>query len=155
MSRRALAVGAALALAAGGALIAIAVTSGDDGTAAPSSSLAWRALRPAPLERTEVAAARVGRFIYVVGGFAERGATTAAVERYDIERNSWRRSRSMPLALDHPAAVAYRGRVYVLGGYRGPGLSNDVATLLRYDPRRNAGRGCRALPRDVRRSRSA
>ena len=37
-----------------------------------------------PLERTEVAAARIGRSIYVVGGFEPGDAGTNAVERYDI-----------------------------------------------------------------------
>ena len=47
----------------------------------------WRALAPATLERTEVAAARIGRYVYVVGGFEKRsGATTGALERYDIRR---------------------------------------------------------------------
>ena len=84
---------------------------------------------PAQLSRTEVAAARVGRFVYVVGGFEQRsGATTAAVERYDIVRDRWRRVRSMPVGLNHPAAAAYRGNVYVLGGYTGRGdLRGEVS----------------------------
>ena len=99
----------------------------------------WKALRPALLSRTEVAAARVGRFVYVVGGFERAsGATTAAVERYDIERNRWRRVRSMPVGLNHPAAASHRGRVYVVGGYTGRGdLRGEVSSLLRYDPRRD------------------
>ena len=41
-------------------------------TASPAATGAWRSLAPATLERTEVAAARVGRFVYVMGGFEER-----------------------------------------------------------------------------------
>ena len=91
----------------------------------------WRALAPATLARTEVAAARVGRYVYVMGGFEQStGATTAATERYDIERNRWRRVSAMPVALNHAAAASYKGRVYVLGGYRGRrALSAEVATL--------------------------
>ncbi len=102
-----LAIGAALVLAAGGAAVVLA--------AGPSTGDArtdrWTALAPAPLERTEVAAARIGRSIYVVGGFEERsGATSAAVERYDIRRNRWSRVRAMPIAVNHATAVAHRGR---------------------------------------------
>jgi N-acetylneuraminic acid mutarotase len=96
----------------------------------------WSALRGAPLERTEVAAARIGRFVYVVGGFEEAsGGTVAAVERYDIRQGSWRRVAPMPVGLNHPTAVAYRGRLYVHGGYEGAaGLTEPSAALLRYDP---------------------
>ena len=63
----------------------------------------WRSLKPSPLKRTEVAAARVEDRIYVVGGFVSAGHTTAAVERYDIARDRWARARSMPVALNHAA----------------------------------------------------
>ncbi len=99
----------------------------------------WGALRDAPLERTEVAAARVGRFVYVVGGFeSSNGATSAAVERYDLRADRWRGMRDMPLALNHPTAVAYRGRVYVHGGYSAAGgLADPTNALLRFDLERN------------------
>jgi N-acetylneuraminic acid mutarotase len=105
----------------------------------------WTPLRAAQLERTEVAAARIGRFIYVVGGFERAsGGTVASVERYDIRRNRWRRERDMPVGLNHPTAVAYRGRLYVHGGYRGEaGLTAPTGILLRYNP---AGRRWRRLP---------
>jgi N-acetylneuraminic acid mutarotase len=110
-----------------------------DGTARTDR---WGSLRGAPLERTEVAAARVGRFVYVVGGFeSSTAATTAAVEHYDLERDRWRRMRDMPVALNHPTAVAYDGRVYVHGGYESAtGLGQPTTTLLRYDPRRDRWR---------------
>ena len=118
------------------ALAAAAGCGGDDGAARGSG---WKELAPAPLARTEVAAARVGRHIYVIGGFErDSGATTAAIERYDIESGRWVRVPDMPVALNHAAAAAYRGDVYVLGGYRGErDLSREVATLYRYDPDRS------------------
>jgi N-acetylneuraminic acid mutarotase len=148
--RRALAIFvAAAAVAAAVAALAI----GEDGDETPgraleSASGRWLPLAAAGLERTEVAAARVGRHIFVVGGFEERsGATTAAVERYDIRRDSWRRVASMPLGLNHPTAVAHRGRVYVHGGYRGRrNLSSATAALLEYDPRRDRWRRLPAAP---------
>ena len=99
----------------------------------------WRPLAPAGLERTEVAAARIGRSIYVVGGFEKRsGLTTAALERYDIRANRWQRLRSMPAGLNHPTAAAYRGKFYVHGGYSGRrDLSSATARLFVYNPGTN------------------
>ena len=123
--------------AAAAAIVLADSDGGRDGEPAASATGRWTALRPSLLARTEVAAARVGRFVYVVGGFERRsGRSTAAVERYDLRRDRWRRVRSMPVALNHPAAAAYRGDVYVLGGYTGRGdLRGEVASLYRYDPR--------------------
>jgi N-acetylneuraminic acid mutarotase len=92
-------------------------------------------LRPATLARTEVAAGRIGRFVYVVGGFVPGPATTAAVERYDIMRDRWSRVSSMPVALNHPAAFADRGALYVLGGYTAHGATaGETDAFMRYDP---------------------
>ena len=135
--RRALA--AMLGLAAvGAAAVALASDRGDDGAAAARFDR-WVPLRSAPMARTEVAAARVGGSIYVVGGFVRAAnATTAAVERYDIARNRWTRVRDMPVGLNHPAAVAYAGSLYVLGGYTADAtLAGETDAFLRYDPARN------------------
>ena len=131
-----LVLGAAVALL-GGAAVALAA-----GAAGPEDARRdrWTALRPAPLERTEVAAARIGRSIYVVGGFERRsGQTVAAVERYDIRRNRWSRLPPMPLALNHTTAAAHDGRLYVHGGYRA-GLALPTGALLSYDPGRRRWR---------------
>ena len=109
----------------------------------------WLPLASSGLARSEVAAARIGRAIYVVGGFESRsgGNTTAAVERYDIRRDRWRRVRSMPLGLNHPAAAAYRGRLYVSGGYAAEsGLAEPSRVLLEYDPERDRWRRLRSAP---------
>ncbi|MDQ3719204.1 MAG: galactose oxidase [Actinomycetota bacterium] len=99
----------------------------------------WKALKGAPSARTEVAAARIGRSIYVVGGFERSsGATVGTLERYDIRRNRWRRLRSLPVAVNHPTAISYRGRLYVHGGYRARrSLGSATARLWAYSPRRN------------------
>jgi N-acetylneuraminic acid mutarotase len=137
-----LAIGAAVALAVGGAAVVLAA-GGDPGGARADR---WTALTPAALARTEVAAARIGRSIYVVGGFErDSGTTSAAVERYDIRRGRWSRERSMPVALNHPTAVAHRGHLYVHGGYTGRNdLSAPTGALLRYDP--GLGRWRRLAP---------
>jgi N-acetylneuraminic acid mutarotase len=113
-----------------------------------ASTTRWKPLSPATLERTEVAAARVGRFIYVMGGFEQSsGATVPATERYDIRADRWRRVADMPVGLNHAAAVAYRGDVYVIGGYKGRNsLDDEVATLYRYQPKRNRWTQLRSAP---------
>ena len=132
-----------MALLCAAAAVALAASAGDS-----ARSDRWTALAPAGLERTEVAAARIGRAIYVVGGFERRsGATTAAVERYDIRRDRWSRVRPMPLALNHPTAAAHRGRLYVHGGYRGvDDLSRPTGALLEYHPGRRRWRRLPAAP---------
>jgi N-acetylneuraminic acid mutarotase len=132
-------VGIAAVVAA--ACAALAACGGDAQPANPSHPAAatsqWKALHPALLERTEVAAARIGRFVYVVGGFSRPGGgTTSAVERYDIDRDAWKRVRSMPVGLNHTVAVAYAGDLYVMGGYASAtGLQGEVRTLYRYRPK--------------------
>ena len=60
----------------------------------------WTPLAAAQLERTEVAAARIGRFVYVVGGFERSsGQTVPSVERYDIRRDRWARLPDMPVEI--------------------------------------------------------
>lgn len=115
------------------AVAALIVCAGCGTTAATARTDRWEALAPSTVQRTEVAAARIGGAVYVVGGFVPpRGATTALVERYDIVRNRWSRARPMPIALNHAAAASWRGDLYVLGGYRADGRESDA--LLRYDP---------------------
>ena len=118
---------------------ALAACGGRGSEPAPAATTKWRALAPATLERTEVAAARVGRFVYVMGGFEKSSnATVAVTERYDIRHDRWRRVAAVPVGLNHAATVAYRGNVFVVGGYRGRNsLDDEVATLYRYQPKRN------------------
>jgi len=120
-------------------MLAVGCGGADRAPSAPE----WRSLAPATLARTEVAAARVWRFIYVIGGFerATGAASTAEVERYDVERDRWTRVAAMPVALNHAAATAYRCDVYVVGGYRGDrSVAPEIRTLYRYDPERDRWR---------------
>jgi N-acetylneuraminic acid mutarotase len=139
-----LAMGGAVALVTGGTAVVLAAGGGSDSARADR----WTALPPAQLARTEVAAARIGRSIYVVGGFERASnATTAAMERYDLRRNRWSRVRPMPLALNHPTAVTYRGDLYVHGGYTGASdLTAPTGALLRYDPERRRWRRLPSSP---------
>lgn len=116
-----------------GAALAAGGCGADAGAAAQER---WRALRDATVARTEVAAARAGGAVYVVGGFAApSGATTNVVERYDLARDRWARVAPIPVAVNHAAAVAHRGDLYVVGGYTATdGLAGETAALWRYQP---------------------
>ena len=69
---------------------------------ARASSRRWKALAPAPLSRTEVAAAMVGDAVYVVGGFdARTAASTRKVERLDLCTGRWSLVHPMSAPLNH------------------------------------------------------
>jgi hypothetical protein len=90
---------------------------------------AWRRLAPLPSERTEVAAAAVGRRIWVLGGYAPDGATLARAEVYDTATDTWSRGPDLPVAVNHAMAATLDGVLYVAGGNDGRGPSDQVARL--------------------------
>jgi N-acetylneuraminic acid mutarotase len=129
------ALAALVAAAAGGILF---VADGDEANGGPEATTAagWSSLQSSPLSRTEVGAARIDSFIYVVGGFlAPNGDTTDKVARYDIVNDRWEQVAPMPVGVNHPAIAALGGKLYVHGGYRADGgLADETDALQRYDP---------------------
>src|SRR5690349_25127086 len=112
------------------------------GTQATVDRGSWRTAAPAPMKRTEVAAAAVGGKIYVVGGFEEPAlgnvlnfAITTAMEEYDPATDKWTTKAPMPVGLHHVGIGVAGGRLYVVGGYKQSGLSvwGPVATVYMYD----------------------
>jgi N-acetylneuraminic acid mutarotase len=132
-------IASAVGALAAAAIVAAATSSNgaDDDPGAGAAATAWRTLAPSPLERTEVAAARIRRHVYVVGGFDRAtGATTNAIARYDIKRDSWRLVEPPPIAVNHATAASARGKLYVHGGYTDErGLGGATAQLHVYRPR--------------------
>lgn len=115
-------------------------------TAASPGQGVWKTMAPAPLKRTEVAAAAVNGKIYVIGGFSEPSlsnlttlAITNAVEEYDPATDTWSARASLPIGLHHTGIAALGGRIYVAGGFTKSLLSvwSPVATLYRFDPEGN------------------
>lgn len=103
----------------------------------------WRTLPPSPLARTEVSGARVGRSMYVLGGYGSGALPSAAVERYRVRKRTWEQVRPLPRPLNHAGAEAWRGDLYVVGGYTGTpfslgigtfGIADATTAFLRYDP---------------------
>jgi N-acetylneuraminic acid mutarotase len=124
-----------LLAAAGAATVALLAGGGEaDGVRAGSGR--WVSLPSSPLSRTEVGAARLGRFVYVVGGFLPpEGTTTDQVARYDTETRAWGLAAPMPIGVNHPALAASGGHLYVYGGFAGAvGLQGETDALQRYDP---------------------
>ncbi|HEX2086695.1 MAG TPA: kelch repeat-containing protein, partial [Solirubrobacteraceae bacterium] len=135
-------------LVAAAALLAACGSAGEDRRAPEPAAARWTTEPRATIARTEVAAARVGRFVFVVGGFAAPdGATTDVVERYDLVRRRWRRVAPLPVPLNHAAAASDGRRLYVVGGYAArSSLDDEVATLYRYDPERDRWSRLRSSP---------
>jgi hypothetical protein len=98
-------------------------------TPSEGGGAAWRRLAPVPTERTEVAAAAVGRRIWVLGGYAPDGKTVATAEVYDTATDTWSRGPDLPVAVNHAMAATLDGVLYVAGGNDGRGPSDQVARL--------------------------
>src|SRR5215212_4098584 len=98
-------------------------------TPSEGGGAAWRRLAPAPSERTEVAAAAVGRRIWVLGGYATDGKTLATAEIYDTATDTWSRGPDLPVAVNHAMAATLEGVLYVAGGNDGRRPSDQVARL--------------------------
>jgi hypothetical protein len=126
---------AALLAIAGAAAVTLIVTN-DDADGGRATAGRWASLQPSPLSRSEVGAARIGRFVYVVGGFiSPDGATTNRVARYDARSGTWSEAAPMPIAVNHPAVAASGGRLFSYGGYTDPAsLSGETDALQAYDP---------------------
>ena len=133
-SRWRLALAALLAVSGAAAVALLAADEDADGVRATAGR--WTSLQSSPLTRTEVGAARVGRFIYVVGGFLPPdGAISNQVARYDTKAGTWSLAAPMPVAVNHPAVTASGGRLFAYGGYTDAGaLSGETDALQRYDP---------------------
>ena len=130
---------AAAAAAAAITAAIVIISDGDEANGVASARPgAWTSLPSSPLDRSEVGAARIGRFIYVAGGsLAPDVASSNQVARYDTEAGTWSLVAPMPVGVNHPAVAAgagrCRGALYVYGGYASSG--GEVDALQRYDPR--------------------
>jgi hypothetical protein len=77
----------------------------------------WGSATPLPVARTEVAAARVGGEIVVVGGFFADGRSTGRVDAYSPATGRWRRLPDLPARVNHAMVAASHRHLYVVGGY--------------------------------------
>ena len=98
--------------------------------AAHAATPAWQRGEPLPLPRTEVAAARSGTELVVVGGYVPWGDTSAQADAYTPATQRWRRLPDLPVAVNHAMAATWRGKAIVVGGYVARSAPSDRAFVL-------------------------
>jgi hypothetical protein len=91
---------------------------------------AWKSGEALPVPRTEVAAARHGAEIVVVGGYLPWGDSSAQADAYAPAARRWRRLRDLPVAVNHAMAATWRGKTIVVGGYVGRNRPSNRAFVL-------------------------
>ena len=130
-------------------------TGGAVGQVTASASSGWSALPSSPLSRTEVAAARIGGKVYVVGGFIPPGAPPSSVAVYEIKTGRWTIGPDMPILVNHAMVAAYKGKLYAYGGYDLDSHPLDALQRARRQIEReetgDLGRRLLALVKDLRR----
>jgi Kelch motif len=99
------------------ALALVLLVSGPTAGASLRTSAGWRSAKPLPQARTEVASARLGDEIVVIGGFLADGNSTGRVDAYSPRTGRWRRLPDLPAKVNHAMAASARARLYVVGGY--------------------------------------
>jgi N-acetylneuraminic acid mutarotase len=93
----------------------------------------WQRHAQLPLPRTEVAAARHGDEIVVVGGYVPWGDTSAQADAFSPSANSWRRLPDLPQPVNHATAATWGGRIVVAGGYVARQQPSDRVFVLEND----------------------
>jgi hypothetical protein len=114
-----------------GVLLNLASAAGS--LAQATSDQVWTLGAPMPTPRSELAAAALRGRVYVAGGIAQFGTTTA-FEVYDPALGAWEELPALPEAVHHLAAAATGTRVYVTGGYTDLGFSAMSRHAFAYDP---------------------
>jgi Kelch motif len=116
-------------------------------------------VRAAPTRKLEPSAAVVDGRLYVFGGFVttprpREFPVEPRVDVYDPARDAWARVADLPRKITHANAVVAEGggarpEVWMVGGFEGDEPGRAVASVLIYDPRRDAWRDGPPLPTPV------
>ena len=90
----------------------------------------WQELAPLPTGRYGLAAASLVDEIYIVGGLASNGSSTALPPlEYDAQNNTWLQFEPPPAALvAFPALLASGNQLHLIGGQTASGLTNAHLT---------------------------
>jgi N-acetylneuraminic acid mutarotase len=97
----------------------------------------WQKLAPMPTARSNHAAAALGGFVYVTGGFGASDETLDVVERFDPRTGSWQSSPKLPVPVGAAGAAALGGKLYVAGGLLARPSGDEVsAAVFAFDPAR-------------------
>lgn len=108
--------------------------------AASAAAPTWKRSASLPVPRTEIAAARSGSEIVVVGGYLPWGDTSDQADAFAPSTNRWRRLPPFPVAVNHPAAATWRGKIVVAGGYPHTRPPSDRVFVLEGDSWRELAR---------------
>ena len=99
----------------------------------------WRMLAPMPTARTNPAAATLGGFVYVAGGFGANDETLNVVERFDPRTGAWQSSPKLPVPVGAAGAAALGGKLYVAGGLAARPTGDEVTgAVFAFDPTRQS-----------------
>jgi len=94
----------------------------------------WQTLAAMPTARANPAAATLGGFVYVAGGFTA-DQTLNVVERFDPRTGAWQTITKLPVPTGAMGAAALDGRLYVAGGLVARAAGDEVsASVYAYDP---------------------
>lgn len=92
----------------------------------------WSQAAGVPQAIEYAAAAVIGNFIYLAGGYtSDSGDRVASFRRYDSTSNTWSTLASMPAARTQGAMVAVGSKLYYLGGFDSSGTAQ--ATVYVFD----------------------
>lgn len=92
----------------------------------------WSQAAGVPQAIEYAAAAVIGNFIYLAGGYtSDSGDRVASFRRYDSTSNTWTTLASMPAARTQGAMVAVGSKLYYLGGLDSSGTGQG--TIYIYD----------------------
>ena len=89
----------------------------------------WTTFTPMPRPRSELAAAVVDDWIYIVGGFGG----LAQVECFHPASGTWATAPDLPEGVHHPGVASLDDVVFVAGGYTEDGSTTDA--LWAFTPR--------------------
>ena len=78
----------------------------------------WTIQEPLPTNRSGLAAATLGNYIFAIGGEKKPGSYDTN-ERYNVETNSWTTEPPMPTNRLGHDAVTVDEKIYVIGGKTG------------------------------------
>lgn len=99
----------------------------------------WGTRAPLLEPNSEMAVARVGDQIYIVGGYPSTRESVNSVQVYDIASDTWQLTTPYPTTINHASAVGLDGLLYVIGGQTNAGgrkkKSLYTAAVNAYDPK--------------------
>lgn len=100
----------------------------------------WVTLSDMPRPRSEFAAAVIGDWIYVAGGFGG----SSHLDCFHPATNTWAIGPDLPAGVHHPGVASLDGVLYVAGGYTDEHLETDA--LWAYDPQSGAWDARASMP---------